>query len=92
MNTPSLPSALDLTRAQFDGWACVWCGIPLMGMSGVVSAGRATGTLGSHDLSIEVYACPPCAVAPMIPAGRVDASRGRRDGGRTSLGGEERSP
>jgi hypothetical protein len=40
-----LPSALDLTRPQFDGWACVWCSIPLMGMEGVVSAGRAEG----HD-------------------------------------------
>lgn len=92
MIRPPLPSALDLTRPQFDGWACVWCGIPLLGMEGVVSAGRATGMLGAHDLSVEVYACPACAIAPLIPAARVDASRGRRDGDRISLGGEERSP
>lgn len=90
MTGRALPSALELSRPQFDGWACVWCGIPLMGMGGVVSAGRATGMLGVHDLSVEVYACPACVIAPMTPAGRVDASRGRRDDGREFLGGEER--
>lgn len=63
-----LPSALDLTRAQFDGWACVWCSAPLK--KGAVSEGRATGRVGSHDLSIEVYACPSCAVAPYVPRPR----------------------
>jgi hypothetical protein len=62
-----LPSALDLTRPQFDGWACVWCGIPLMGMEGVTSAGRAEGRMGAHDMSVEVYACPACAIAHLRP-------------------------
>ncbi|MEV7389645.1 hypothetical protein [Streptomyces sp. NPDC091215] len=75
---PPLPSALDLTRAQFDGWACVWCGMPLR--KGAVSAGRAEGMLGEHDMSIEVYACPACAIAPRTPGAWV-ALRGRRDDG-----------
>lgn len=60
--TRRLPSALDLTRPQFDGRACVWCGIPLW--KNAVSAGRSEGRLGVHDLSVEVYACPLCADAP----------------------------
>jgi hypothetical protein len=86
-----LPSALDLTRPQFDGWACVWCGIPLMGMEGVTSAGRAEGRMGAHDMGVEVYACPACTVAPMTPAERARALRGRRDGDRISLGRDARS-
>lgn len=58
---PKLPSALELSRAQFDGWACVFCRRQLG--KGAVSAGRAKGHVGAHDLSIEVYACPACAVA-----------------------------
>jgi hypothetical protein len=63
-----LPSALDLTRAQFDGWACVWCAAPLD--KGAVSQGRAQGAIGDHDMSIEVYACPECAIAPYVPRTR----------------------
>lgn len=55
----ALPGVEELTRLQFDGWACVWCGASLG--KGAVSAGRAEGRLGAHDLSIEVYACPLCA-------------------------------
>jgi len=79
-----LPVVEELTRAQFDGWACVWCGTPLG--KGAVSAGRSEGHLGNHDLSIEVYACPPCSIAPAL---RALPPGGRRDG-RISLGGEER--
>lgn len=57
-----LPSALDLNRRQFDGWACVWCDATLT--KGAVSAGRATGQLGAHNLDIEVYACALCADSP----------------------------
>lgn len=57
-----IPSALDLTRPQFDGWACVWCGATLT--KGAVSAGRATGQIGAHSLDIEVYACALCADSP----------------------------
>lgn len=56
--TPQLPPATELSRAQFDGWACVYCGADLD--KGAVSAGRAEGSVGAHDLSIEVYACPGC--------------------------------
>ncbi|MGR3871002.1 hypothetical protein ACUXZZ_20710 [Streptomyces graminifolii] len=91
MTAPALPSALDLTRPQFDGWACVWCGVPLMGMAGVTSAGRAEGQIGAHDLGVEVYACAPCTVAPLTPAERARALRGRREGDRSALGGEARS-
>jgi hypothetical protein len=68
MKTPPLPSALDLTRAQYNGWACVWCGARLD--KGAKSAGRATGQSGAHDLGIEVYACPACAVAPQTAPDR----------------------
>jgi ribosomal protein L37AE/L43A len=57
--SPHLPPATELSRAQFDGWACVYCGHALR--KGAVSVGRATGRAGAHDLSIEVYACPGCA-------------------------------
>lgn len=50
---------LALTKAQHDGWACVWCGMPLR--KNAVSAGIARGRMGAHDLSVEVYACPVCA-------------------------------
>lgn len=58
--SPKLPLATELSRAQFDGWACVFCRAKLG--KGAVSAGRAEGRVGAHDLSIEVYACPSCAV------------------------------
>ncbi|MGP4084193.1 hypothetical protein [Streptomyces sp. KR55] len=53
----ALPSALDLTRAQYSGWACCWCGRRLT--EGGVSAGIARGRSGAHVLDIEVYACLP---------------------------------
>lgn len=59
--SPRIPSATELTRAQYSGWACVHCHATLD--KGAVSAGRAKGSVGAHDLSIEVYACPGCAVA-----------------------------
>ena len=59
--SPQLPPAMELSRAQFDGWACVYCAATLD--KGAVSAGRAEGRVGAHDLSIEVYACSGCAVA-----------------------------
>lgn len=90
MKPRPLPSALDLPRPQYEGWACVWCGIPLLGMEGTVSAGRATGMMGAHDMSVEVYACPGCAT-PETPADRAVPRGGRRDDDRISLGGEERS-
>jgi len=55
----ALPSAVTLSRAQYSGWACVWCGASLE--HGAVSAGRAEGRVGAVDLSVEVYACPGCA-------------------------------
>lgn len=54
-----LPPAARLTRAQHSGWACVFCHTTLG--EGAVSAGRAEGHEGAHDLSVEVYACPTCA-------------------------------
>lgn len=88
---PSLPSALALTTAQYSGWACVWCGDTLR--KGAVSAGRAEGRIGAIDMSVEVYACPVCAIAPapQSPAVRSGAPCGRRDDDRSALGGEARS-
>lgn len=54
-----LPPATELSRAQHSGWACVFCHARLD--KGAVSAGRAKGHIGAHDMSIEVYACPDCA-------------------------------
>lgn len=54
-----LPSALDLTRAQYSGWACVWCGATLQ--NGATPAGRACGSSGAHVLDVDVYQCPTCA-------------------------------
>jgi hypothetical protein len=58
-SAPRLPSILDITFGQSAGWNCVWCSAVLT--TGAVSAGRAEGGTGDHDLSIEVYACPDCA-------------------------------
>jgi hypothetical protein len=57
--TRELPSAVTLPRARYSGWACVWCGarFPLHVLA--VSAGRAKGRMGCHDMSVEVYECPP---------------------------------
>lgn len=52
---PTPPPAADLSYAQYSGWACCWCATPLN--SGARSAGRAEGSSGAHDLSIEVYEC-----------------------------------
>lgn len=52
------PPAATLTRAQHSGWACCFCGASLQ-KTGGVPAGRATGRSGAHDLSVDVYACPP---------------------------------
>lgn len=59
MTARALPSIHDLTRAQTDGRACVWCGRALW--VGAKSAGRAKGMLGKVPWDIEVYACPSCA-------------------------------
>jgi hypothetical protein len=57
---PKIPPADELTYAQHQGWACVYCGASLM--QGGVSVGRAFAQLqGVHTLDIEVYACKvPC--------------------------------
>lgn len=54
-----IPAADRLTRRQYQGWDCVFCGTSLW--AGAVLAGRATGSVGAVDLSIDVYACPRCA-------------------------------
>lgn len=54
----ALPDAASLSRAVYSGWACVHCGASLA-LRGGVPAGRAEGHSGAHDLSVEVYACPP---------------------------------
>ncbi|RPE44183.1 hypothetical protein EDD90_7413 [Streptomyces sp. Ag109_O5-1] len=60
MKPYDLPDATWLTRAQHSGWACVFCRAPLS--KGAVKAGRAEGMIGAHDMSIDVYACPSCAL------------------------------
>ncbi len=54
----ALPDAATLPRNVYSGWACVHCGTSLA-VTGGVSAGRASGRSGAHDLSVEVYCCPP---------------------------------
>jgi len=54
-----IPAADRLTRRQHQGWDCVWCGTSLW--TGAILAGRAEGSVGAVDLSIDVYACPRCA-------------------------------
>ncbi len=54
-----IPAADKLTRRQYQGWDCVWCGTALW--HGAVSAGRATGQVGAVVFDIEVYACSRCA-------------------------------
>ena len=64
--TPKPPPATDLTRAQYDGWACCWCGGSLW--EGARSAGVARGSVGAHVLDIEVYECGPrCRARPKRP-------------------------
>lgn len=62
MTARQLPPAGDLTRAQHDGWACVWCGIALW--KGATSAGIARVRSGVHVLDVEVFACPECSTVP----------------------------
>ncbi|MFD6324176.1 hypothetical protein ACFWOL_15200 [Streptomyces sp. NPDC058442] len=76
---PQLPSADDLTYAQHQGWACVWCGASLYTDRGGVSAGRAQG---AHGFSIEVYACPGLCNSHRLPA-RPNPREHRGAGGGT---------
>jgi len=59
---PEPPPVSQLSKAQYDGWACCWCGKDIW--SGAVSAGIARGRQGAVVLDVEVYACASCAVAP----------------------------
>jgi hypothetical protein len=56
---PKIPPADELTYAQHQGWACVYCGATLRDG---VSVGRAFAKIAeAHTLDIEVYACKvPC--------------------------------
>lgn len=63
---PDPPPVEKLTRAQYDGWACCWCGRGLLDVRGAVSAGIARGSVGAVVLDIEVFACPGCAAVPVI--------------------------
>ncbi|WP_247192271.1 hypothetical protein [Streptomyces scabiei] len=56
---PEIPDVTELTYGQYRGWDCVWCEARLI--RGAVRAGRATGFLGAHDMSTDVYACADCA-------------------------------
>lgn len=61
---PEPPPVRELSKAQYDGWACCWCGKGLLDAKGTVSAGISRGSSGVHVLDIEVYACAGCTVAP----------------------------
>jgi hypothetical protein len=66
--TPRPPHVDRLTRGQYSGWNCCWCGTSLMSR-GARSAGRAPGMSGAHDLSVEVYECGPrCPMRPRRPS------------------------
>lgn len=79
--TPDPPPVGDLSKAQYDGWACCWCGSSLLSVK-AVPAGVSRGSSGVHVLDIEVWACPGCAVAPQCrteegsPAARAGRIRG----------------
>ncbi|MGW5409042.1 hypothetical protein [Streptomyces spiralis] len=51
---PKPPPMDELTYAQYQGWACCWCGTSLWTPEGGLSVGRSQGP---HSTSIEVYAC-----------------------------------
>ena len=78
MTRRPLPPVQELTRAQFDGWACVWCRTPLW--KGATSAGRARGRMGDHVLDIEVYACPVCGPTPTISSPSPRSNQEATDG------------
>ncbi|MFD1659993.1 hypothetical protein ACFSL4_17770 [Streptomyces caeni] len=59
------PPVSALTREQYAGRACCWCGTRLW--RGAVSAGIARGRQGAHVLDAEVWACPACAEARPCP-------------------------
>lgn len=63
--SPEPPPVRQLTKAQYDGWACCWCGKSLLDCGGT-SVGVSRGQQGAVVLDIEVYACPSCAVAPRV--------------------------
>ena len=64
---PAPPSARDLSRAQYDGWACCWCATSLLHIR-ARSAGIARGTVGAIVLDTEVYECGPhCPERPRPP-------------------------
>ena len=65
---PAPPPVRELSRAQYSGWACCWCGKSLLDVTGAVLAGISRGSSGVHVLDIEVYACPDCAGATQTPA------------------------
>ncbi|XKK63918.1 hypothetical protein HFP71_16865 [Streptomyces sp. ARC32] len=72
--SPRLPDAARLSLAVYSGWACVFCGTSLA-VTGGVSAGRAEGRSGVHDLSVEVFACPPSAGCGPARARRAAATQ-----------------
>jgi len=76
--TPTPPPVSELSKAQYDGWACCWCGKDLLGVRGTVSAGIARGLSGVHVLDIEVWACgPKCPQRPRRPRpGRLPVQQG----------------
>ncbi len=65
---PEPPPVERLSKAQYDGWACCWCGKSLLHDSGAVSAGIARGNSGVHVLDVEVFACgAACPQGPRSP-------------------------
>ncbi|MFJ3310293.1 hypothetical protein ACIPSA_46340 [Streptomyces sp. NPDC086549] len=51
-----IPHPRDLTRAQYTGWACVWCGRRLLDAKARL-AGRAIGSIGAVVMDVDVYEC-----------------------------------
>ena len=75
---PQPPPVHQLSKAQYDGWACCWCGKALW--SGAVSAGISRGRQGACVLDIEVHACPGCAPTPTISRPSPGPDPEERDG------------
>lgn len=61
---PEPPPVRQLSKAQYDGWACCWCGKGLLDEKGAAPAGISRGRQGAVVLDIQVYACATCAVPP----------------------------
>ncbi|MGW3152381.1 hypothetical protein ACWDG1_49065 [Streptomyces sp. NPDC001177] len=60
----AIPHPRDLTRRQYAGWACVWCGRGLLRVKAQL-AGRSVGSIGAVVMDVDVYECADGACAEL---------------------------